>query len=249
MHSSPVKRRSTSASPGAGTAQRQSEYWRRAPGGRRPPDHPAVRALFEPRAEDLAELVPDAASASVLDVGCGNGFLTYYLASCFGRVVGVDNSPAMLGANPCEHRVCATAQALPFDDLSFDLVVASHLLHHLEEDDRREGVREMARIARTALILYEPNRNNPLMFLFGLLKPEERFSLAFSPGHLRSLAAESGFPRAKIRVEGLTVPNKAPAFYAPIGRALDNTLLQRCGFYLRAIATRSADYQESRPTP
>lgn len=197
-----------------------------------------MSALFEPRAEDLASLLPESASASILDVGCGNGFLTYYLTPLFGQSVGVDYSQAMLTANPSTKTACASALALPFGDRSFDLVVASHLLHHLEADDRRRAVQEMARVARRRLILYEPNRNNPLMFLFGLLKPEERLSLSFSARYLRGLIAESGFGRIDVRVEGMTVPNRAPAFVAPLGRALGETWFRRFGLYIRGIASR-----------
>ena len=75
----------------------QRQYWSRDQSERRPPSHPVVRALYEPRAEYLASLVTDAAGASVLDVGCGNGFMTIPLEQCFGRVVGADYSVSKAG--------------------------------------------------------------------------------------------------------------------------------------------------------
>lgn len=215
---------------------RQRMYWEQYQSERRPPEHPSVRALFEPRAEYLASLVDDAASASVVDVGCGNGFLTVYLERVFGRAVGVDYSESMLAASPCREKVCASATELPFEDGEFDVAVESHLLHHLEPADRAQAVREMARVARRAVVLYEPNRNNPLMFAFGALKKEERMSLAFSPRYVGSLLSETGLPGRSVRVEGMIVPNKAPAAWAPVAGLLERTPLRVLGFYTRAAA-------------
>lgn len=215
---------------------RQDAYWNQDQSGRRSPDHPNVRALFEPRAVYMASLVDDAAQASVLDVGCGNGFLTVPLERRFGRAVGLDYSAAMLEANPAREKVQGSAMELPFEDDAFDIVVESHLLHHLEPDDREQAVREMQRVARRAVLLYEPNRNNPLMFAFGALKREERMSLAFSPGYLAKLISGIDWPERAVRCEGCNLPNKAPRFWARIGRKLDETPLRVFGFYVRAVA-------------
>ncbi len=226
---------------GADQAGLQRSYWSKDQSGRRSPEHPAVRALFEPRADYLASLVPDASKASIVDVGCGNGYLTWWLQHRFGRAVGVDYSQSMLDANPCKEKVCASATELPFEDGAFDIAVESHLLHHLVEEDRRKAVRELARVARVAVVLYEPNRNNPLMFAFGALKPEERMSLRFSRGYVRRLLDETGFTERSARVEGLIVPNKAPAAWSKVAGVLEKTPLRMLGFYTRAVAARGSE--------
>ena len=216
--------------------QAQKAYWEADKSRRRSPDHPAVQALFEPRSEYLASLVVEAKKASVVDVGCGNGFLTRRLEERFGRTVGVDYSKAMLSLNPCRETVCASATELPFADDEFDVAVESHLLHHLIPSDRLRVVQEMARVARRAVVLYEPNRNNPLMYVFGLLKREERMSLCFSPRYLKGLATEAGFLGVDVQVEGLIVPNKAPKWWVPFAVALNKSTLRHCGFYTRVVA-------------
>lgn len=213
----------------------QREHWAQDQSRRRKPHHPVVHALFEPRAEFIASLVPAPAAASVLDVGCGNGFMTLPLEARWGRVVGLDSSAAMLAVNPCAQKLRASALDLPFGDREFDLVVTSHLLHHLDRPERERVVREMARVARVAVVIYEPNRNNPLMFAFGLLQPEERLSLQFSPGHLRRLLRQAGLSACTVRSEGMIVPNKAPRAWAPLGRWLNRTPLRLLGFYLRGV--------------
>lgn len=222
----------------ADMAALQREYWSRDQSGRRSPDHAAVRVLYEPRVAYLASLVPNPAQAGILDVGCGNGFMTVPLERRFGRVVGLDQSEAMLEVNPCREKRLGSACELPFADGEFDLAVANHLLHHMTRADRVRAVRQMARVARTGVVLFEPNRGNPAMFLFGLLRKEERMSLEFSRGHIRSLLVETGWDQIHVRAEGMVLPNRSPDWWIPVGSFLARTPLRALGFYLRGVALR-----------
>lgn len=92
----------------------------------------------------------------VLDVACGPGIVVEALAKSAGEVVGCDITPEMLAK--AEQR-CATAgltnvrfapgraEALPFEDASFDVVVSRSALHHFP--DVAAALREMARVVRT----------------------------------------------------------------------------------------------------
>jgi len=231
--------------PASGTADQnpgalQREHWDKDQSGRRPASHPAVRALFEPRADFIASLVDSAKDRSVLDVGCGNGFLTVPLQARFGRAVGLDASAAMVAVNPCREKMVASATRLPFDNASFDVVVASHLLHHLDEADCHAAVAEMGRVARNAVVLYEPNRSHPLMLAFGLLKPHEKMLLRFSRGYVSKLLELTNMPERSVRVEGWTTPNLCPAWWAPVASTLDRTPLHHAGLFIRGVARRGA---------
>jgi 2-polyprenyl-6-hydroxyphenyl methylase/3-demethylubiquinone-9 3-methyltransferase len=98
----------------------------------------------------LAERV--GAGAKVLDVGCGGGFLSNYLAAKGFDVCGLDASPhslAIARAHDATKRVSyrhGDALALPYPDQSFDAVCAMDFLEHVEEPDR--VVRECARVLR-----------------------------------------------------------------------------------------------------
>jgi ubiquinone/menaquinone biosynthesis C-methylase UbiE len=81
----------------------------------------------------------------VIDVGCGTGFLLLGAARRSGQVVGVDVTPAMLAE--AKRRVEeagltnvtlreATAEALPFADLRFDVALNRLTLHHLGNPGR-----------------------------------------------------------------------------------------------------------------
>jgi SAM-dependent methyltransferase len=215
----------------------QKAYWEDYKSRRRAPEHPVVRELFEPRADYVASLVADSSLGSVLDVGCGNGFLQYYLEKRFKRCAGLDYSEDMLEINPCREKVQGSVTDLPFEDDTFDVVVESHLLHHVPNDELDRAVSEMARVAKVAMVFYEPNRNNPLMFLFALLKKEERLAMKFSSRFMENLVSKSS-PLAENSVEGVIVPNKAPPAMVGILRKFRGTFVERnFGFYLRTTAT------------
>jgi SAM-dependent methyltransferase len=110
----------------------------------RTPDHDSYwrfhRDLF-------LEIVPPP-SGRTLDLGCGEGRLARDLVALGHDVVGVDLSPAMIAAAreaaPEMELHVADAAALPFEDGSFDLVVAFMSLQ--DADDLRGSIREAGRV-------------------------------------------------------------------------------------------------------
>jgi len=210
----------------------QRRFWRKDQSGRRPASHPVVRAMYAKRAAFIAGLVEDAVESSVLDVGCGTGAMLPHLRRYFGRVVAVDFSPSMLDKLEACDRVCGDASCLPLRSGSFDVVTASQVLHHVPERERAAAVREFARVARRCVVLYEPNRNNPAMFCFGLLKKTERMSLAFSRKYLARLAECAGLSVVHCRAEGTILPNRTPTALLWIARMFDRRPFNCVGFYV-----------------
>jgi len=208
----------------------QDAYWSRDMQDRRRPDHPVVQAVYRPIAEMIISRVADPGRSSVLDVGCGNGFLQWSLERLFGRVAGIDYSGKMLAVNPCREKYSGSCTDLPFGDGAFDVVAAVNLLHHLNESDRRRCVSEMKRVARKLVVSIEPNRNNPFMFIFSLVQKAERMGLRFSRAYMYDLFKKAGLAEVRTQVQSWIVPNRAPGWWVPVGRLLGGTLLDRAGF-------------------
>ncbi len=104
-------------------------------------------ALYE--APGLRALLPDVAGRRVLEVGCGSGRTTAWLAGAGAEVVGFDASPEMLRqarerVPSAALEVADLAEPLPFDDGSFDLAVASLVMHYVR--DWVAPLRELRRV-------------------------------------------------------------------------------------------------------
>ncbi len=81
-----------------------------------------------------------------VDVGCGTGKSTRALKSLAQRVDGIDSSAAMLEfaeAVPDVYYHCASAEEMPFEDATVNLITASSALHWF---DRRRFLQEVHRI-------------------------------------------------------------------------------------------------------
>jgi ubiquinone/menaquinone biosynthesis C-methylase UbiE len=154
----------------------------------------------------------------LLDVGCGNGFFSYYFSPIC-DTVGVDFSEKMLAKNPIPQKFLMDASQLSFQDMSFDVVFCHALLHHVEDID--QVLQEMRRVSRKYVVILEPNRNNPFMFLFSAVVPEERKALSFSMSYLKEKLEKNKLKVAASFSHGMTVPNKTPAVLLPLVKLLD----------------------------
>ncbi len=85
---------------------------------------------------DLFEMLGDVKGKKVLDLGCGTGRMTMNLVKFGAAVTGVDVSEEMLNLARKKCRaaefVLANSENLPFEEGSFDVVVASFLIVHLK---------------------------------------------------------------------------------------------------------------------
>jgi SAM-dependent methyltransferase len=88
----------------------------------------------------------------VLDLGCGPGSLWPYWSALpdVSTLVGVDLSPRMVDVarrrHPAGTFLVGRAHDLPFPDGSFDLVIASAVLHHVPPEHQQGAVDEIHRV-------------------------------------------------------------------------------------------------------
>lgn len=152
----------------------------------------AVIARFNAR---LLALADAAAPASVLEAGCGEGFVLKYLAEHRPgwRLAGCDISA---GAIAFARRTCpadigldvADIYRLPMPSRSFDLVICSEVLEHLA--DVPAALAELQRISRGHVLITVPHEP----FFRALARLAVRLRLGPDPEH-RQFWTATGFRR------------------------------------------------------
>lgn len=110
-----------------------------------------------------------AGGAKVLDVGCGYGALTAYLAGNGFDPMGIDLEPQVLAMArelfpglPPDRIKTMGAESLAFPDHHFDGVVLRDTLHHLfQEGDIDKAFSEIERVLKPTgrLVIFDPNPN------------------------------------------------------------------------------------------
>jgi len=149
--------------------------------------NPVVKWLMANFEGTLEELFVRAAAQSLLDVGCGEGVLTFKWAQRIpGRVVGIDlDDPALhaewekRSAPNLEYRV-NKADSLPFADGEFGVATAIEVLEHVPDPERT--LAEMARVASDWLILSVPRE--PLWRGLNMARGAYLKDLGNTPGHV-----------------------------------------------------------------
>jgi malonyl-CoA O-methyltransferase len=110
------------------------------------PPH-AHNLLMETEEAAMRRLMLPLDGLAALDLACGTG--RYGLLaeqSGAGNVIGLDNSPAMLLANPLPQKALATTEAVPLPSESMDVILCGLALGHLPR--LQPSFSEMARLLR-----------------------------------------------------------------------------------------------------
>ena len=128
-------------------------------------------------AERLARSFPS--GADLLDIGCGGGFLSNYLAARGHRVVGLDASRDALAVarlydeSGLVRYEQADALNLPFANGSFDAVCAMDFLEHVENPER--VIEEAARVLRPRGVFFFHTFNRSFLSWLIVIKGVEWF--------------------------------------------------------------------------
>jgi SAM-dependent methyltransferase len=152
----------------------------------------------------------------LLDVGCGSADILDRIRRSFPGpflAVGVDIRMLHLrAAPPSVRRVVADVHALPFPSEAFDVVLASHFLHHFDGPEAAAVLRRLYGLARRALIVDDIRRARvPYVFARSLFPwiLRSRVSVAdgalsirraFTAAELAAAFAEAGIP---VRIRGV----------------------------------------------
>lgn len=120
----------------------------------------------------------------ILDYGCGPGtFLIKLSKLTKANLKGVDISEEFIKESKSNFEKLninniavekVSPEKLPFKDQHFDLIFIIDVIHHL--DDIQKNLSEIKRVLKKdgKLIIYEPNKLNPLIFITHILDKNER---------------------------------------------------------------------------
>lgn len=202
-------------------------------------DHPVVELFARQRIGYVEKYINLSRVESAFDVGCGDGFATYYFAQSIPRVEGGDISELMLEHNPLDRRWLKVidAENLDLRDGAYELVYLWEVLHHLGDPAR--AVREMSRVSRRHVVIFEPNRANVLQFAFGLLNREERGTLRSSKAYLEGLARQAGLRIVACDYCGKIPPNKTPRWLFEVVKRLPFKSTRMTGISVALIAQKT----------
>ena len=139
-----------------------------------------LRKLVPARFGYLDALVPDWRGLSVLDLGCGGGFMAEPLARRGAAVVGLDPCPQAVAAASRHARAAGLAidyrvgrgEALPLAAASVDVVVCVDVLEHVDDLGRVLG--EVRRVLRPAGLLVFDTVNRTRLAAFVMVTMAER---------------------------------------------------------------------------
>ena len=114
---------------------------------------------------------------SILDVGCGKGFMLYDFRNIIPEinVRGIDISEYAIENSLPEIKDClsvANAKNLPFENNSFDYVISINTIHNLEIDDCAKALKEISRVSRVGSFItvdaYRNEEEKELMYAWNL---------------------------------------------------------------------------------
>ena len=132
-----------------------------------------AESFFKKAYIKFSQLLGNVEGKKVLDVGCGKGGLSFFLANKGANVIGIDLSKNFIEF--CKE-TAKKLQLLPdfkemnaqipdFPDESFDIIVGSRIIHHLP--DNKLFFRECKRLLKEGgyIVFIEPLKKNPIVEL------------------------------------------------------------------------------------
>jgi ubiquinone/menaquinone biosynthesis C-methylase UbiE len=220
--------------------------------------HSTVHAQGEDL-EELARVIGAYPRARVLDLGCGGGHAAYRVAPLVDSVVAYDLSKDMLAVVAAEakrrglHNIATqqgSAEALPFPDRAFDVVVTRYSTHHWHDFDG--ALRQARRVLKPeglALFLDAVSPGRPLLdtwlqtlellrdpsHVYNRSVQEWQVALAeagFRPGHLASFRVHLDFAAWVSRM-------KTPETHIAAIRSLQSRAAKEVADYFRFEADGS----------
>ena len=129
-----------------------------------------IPGRWQPVARALIDRYQLSEASSVLDVGCGKGYLLYELKRLLPGLTiagfdisshGIDDAQPEVRESLYIHRA---EDEYPYADLTFDLVMSLGCLHNLRLPELEATIPEIQRVGRKSYMMLESYRNNAELF-------------------------------------------------------------------------------------
>lgn len=207
-------------------------------------DTPAVRKRMERRADWMLSEMENNSDKTVLEIGCGTGYISYYLAKRTKlRIIGSDLCQPFIGeANENYKLPNLSYEVLDFNKAAmtfhrkFDYLIGNGILHHLYHNLDETFVTFKKLLNSTGKIIFmEPNIFNPYVaFIFknnklrkwARLEPDE---MAFSKSFILKKLQAAEFAEIKIVYKDFLLPGVPEMIITPsiiLGDVLEKTPLK-----------------------
>ncbi|MFH1314605.1 MAG: class I SAM-dependent methyltransferase [Candidatus Eisenbacteria bacterium] len=137
--------------------------------------------------EGILTMIPETLG-TLLDVGCGTGWMLEALRPRCDYMVGLDSSLQGLGrASGTGDAVAGSGIHLPFRDGTFDLVLCAEVLEHYRDDVLDEAAAELARVSKRSVLVTVPFEENLVM---NTVRCDNCSTEFHSSLHMRSFSAQ-----------------------------------------------------------
>jgi len=160
--------------------------------------NPLIRFAVERFLKTLQELVDELEVSTILEVGCGEGYLTNFLHQLKpgSEILGTDIDQKIIDQArqryPHHDFTVADVENLPFGR-KFDLVVACEVLEHVKNPER--ALAEIAQVTSKYALLSVPAE--PLWRILNIIRGAYLKNLGNTPGHLHHWRLEQFKTTAK----------------------------------------------------
>lgn len=161
--------------------------------------NPIQRFLLARFNRRLIECVRQTAPKTILDAGCGEGFTMTLLSNAGIRaaLTGIDFSDDAITlarkTAPTLNISKASIYALPFAQSSFDMVICSEVLEHLDNPDN--AIAEIMRVSKKYVLVSVPNE--PYFQLANFLRGKYPSTLGNHPEHVNHWSSDGIVARLK----------------------------------------------------
>lgn len=150
--------------------------------------NPIVKILMSKFFEDLNFCLDSIEVNNILDVGCGEGYITRRIKEHKKgiNIEGIDyyGDVIEIARKNCPEIkfLQGSVYDLPYGDGTFDLLVSSEVLEHLEEPER--AINEIKRISKKYCIITVPNE--PYFRIANMIRFKYMSSFGNTPGHIQN---------------------------------------------------------------